>query len=184
MLPQLPPHQGHRVCKGGARFALPRRAAHAGRSLRDPQLGRQCDERVEAQQRRGGASNRTRMPLVLRFHPQMRPRFFQRHFQRPVTDKPGQPLRRRIRQPGLPRRPARACEPGPACGPRGTRGRGIREGRVKTQPRDDTLTAQRLDFGKPFQHRNTAVGHPDDLPVRPPARAAPQQRPRPGRAGQ
>src|SRR5713101_5142968 len=40
MIPQLPPHQGNRVRKGGARFTIPRRAAHAGRSLLDQQLGR------------------------------------------------------------------------------------------------------------------------------------------------
>ena len=96
MLPQLPPHQGNRVRKGGASFAIPRRAAHAGRSLLDQQLSRQRDDRVEAQQRRGGARNRAIIPLALRFHPEMRPRFFKRHFHGPATDKPGQHLRRRM----------------------------------------------------------------------------------------
>ena len=70
MIPQLPPYQGNRVRKGGASLAIPRCAAHAGRSLLDQQLGSQRDDGVEAQQRRGGASNRAVIPLALRFHPQ------------------------------------------------------------------------------------------------------------------
>jgi hypothetical protein len=46
MLPQLPPHQGNRVRKGGVRFTIPRRVAHAGRSLLDQQLSRQRDDCV------------------------------------------------------------------------------------------------------------------------------------------
>jgi hypothetical protein len=44
ILPQLPPHQGHRVCKCGTYFAIPRCAAHAGRSLVDQQMGSQRNE--------------------------------------------------------------------------------------------------------------------------------------------
>ena len=61
---------------------------------------RQRDDRVEAQQRRGGAGNGAIIPLALRFHPQMRPRFFKRHFHGPAPDKPGQHLRRGMLQIG------------------------------------------------------------------------------------
>src|SRR5919109_35470 len=44
MLPYLPPYQGNRVRKGRMRFAIPRRAAHAGHSLLDQQMGRQRDD--------------------------------------------------------------------------------------------------------------------------------------------
>ena len=80
VLPQLPPYQGNRIRKGRVSFVIPRRAAHASHSLFDQQLGRQCDDRVEAQQRWGGASNGALTPLALRFHPQMRPRFLKRYF--------------------------------------------------------------------------------------------------------
>ena len=105
MLPHLPPHPSNRVRKGGARFVIPRRTAHAGRSLFNQQLGGQRDNRIEAQQRWGGAGNGAIIPLTLRFHPQMRPYFFKRHFHRPATDKPGQHLLRGMteigRQQGL-----------------------------------------------------------------------------------
>ena len=72
MIPQLPPPQGHHIRKGRASFAIPRRAAQTGRSLLDQLLGGQRDDRVEAQQRWGGAGNSAIIPLALRFHPQMR----------------------------------------------------------------------------------------------------------------
>ena len=52
MIPQLPPHQGNRVRKGGASFAIPRWASHAGHTLFDQQRRVQGNDRVEAQQRR------------------------------------------------------------------------------------------------------------------------------------
>ena len=65
MLPQLSPHQGNRVRKGGARCAIPRRAAHAGHALFDQQMRVQRNDRVEAKQRRGGARNGPIIPLAL-----------------------------------------------------------------------------------------------------------------------
>src|SRR4029434_1821228 len=38
MIPQLPPHQGNRVRKGGTSFAIPRCASHAGYALFDTQM--------------------------------------------------------------------------------------------------------------------------------------------------
>ena len=65
----------------------------------------QCNDRLQAQQRRGRAGNGAIIPLALRFHPQRRPRFFKRDFHGPATDKPGQHLLRRMlqisRQQGL-----------------------------------------------------------------------------------
>jgi hypothetical protein len=49
-------------------------------------MGGQCDDRIEAQQRRGGSSHGSRMPLALRLQAQMRPRFLTRDFQGPATD--------------------------------------------------------------------------------------------------
>ena len=45
-------------------------------SFFDQQMRGQCNDRIEAHQRRGGTGNGPRIPLALRFHPQMRPRFF------------------------------------------------------------------------------------------------------------
>src|SRR4029453_3845742 len=50
MIPQVPPHPGHRVRKRGAGFAIPRGAAHTGRSLVDQQMRGQRYDRVEAHQ--------------------------------------------------------------------------------------------------------------------------------------
>ena len=48
MLPYMSPDQGHRIRKGGARFAIPRRASHAGGSLFDQQMRSQRDDRLQA----------------------------------------------------------------------------------------------------------------------------------------
>src|SRR5262245_8110385 len=92
MLPQLLPHPGNRIRKRGAGFAIPCRAAHTCRSFFAQQMRSQCNDRVEAQQRRSGTGNSLIIPLALRFHPQMGPRFFPRDFHRPATHKPGQYL--------------------------------------------------------------------------------------------
>jgi hypothetical protein len=57
MRPQLPPHQGNRIRKHGARFVLPCGAAPTGRSLVDQLLGDPRDNRLEAHQRWCGAGN-------------------------------------------------------------------------------------------------------------------------------
>ena len=92
MIPQLPPHQGNRVRKGRTSFAIPRGAAHTCRSLFQQQLGGQRNDRVEAQQRRGRTGDGPIIPLALRFHPQVGPRFFKCHFHRPATNNPRQHL--------------------------------------------------------------------------------------------
>src|SRR6266850_2892023 len=105
MLPYISPDQGHRIRKGGANFAIPRRASHAGRSLFDQQMRSQRDDRIQAQQGRCRAGNGTIIPLARRFHPQMGSCFLTRHFHGPATDKPGQHRRRGMiemrRQQGL-----------------------------------------------------------------------------------
>src|SRR5712691_3674380 len=106
-----------------------------------------------------------------------------RPFALPRRHEPWSPWGPLIRQHRLQRWPALACEPGPAYGPRGTRGWGILEGRIKTPTRDDTATAQGLDFVQQLQRRQTAVGHQGDLSSRQPAHDEPPQRPRPCRQG-
>ena len=100
MLPQLPPYQGYSIRKGGTRLTIPRRATHRGHSLLDQPRRVQRHDRVEAQQRRGGASHRAIMPLALRLPPQRRSCFFTRPFHRPAPDTPGQYLLRGIIQIG------------------------------------------------------------------------------------
>ena len=135
MIPPLPPHQGHRLRNRGARFVIPRGAAHTGRCLCDQQMSRQRHDRGEAHQRWGGAGKSSILPLALRCPPQLRPRCFPGHCHRPATPTPRQPLLAGMlpmrRQPGW-RFAAcwRVAHPSPAAGhrrlARGIPDRGVR----------------------------------------------------------
>src|SRR5262245_40195767 len=105
MIPQMPPNQGNGISKRGANFGIPSRDPNGDDFLLEKLMGGQGDDRIEAQQRWGRSGNGSRIPLALRLQAQMRPRFFQRDFYGPATDKPGQDLLRRLirvgRQQGL-----------------------------------------------------------------------------------
>jgi hypothetical protein len=100
MSPQMPPNQGNRISKRGANYGIPSRDPNAGGFLLEKLMGSQRDDRLEAQQRWGGSGNGSRILPALRLQAQMRPRFFQRDFYGPATDKPGQDLLRCLVQVG------------------------------------------------------------------------------------
>jgi len=89
MIPHMPPNQGHRISKRGAHVGIPSCDPDDSGFLLEKLRGGQRDDRIEAQQRWGGAGHGSRMPLALRLQAQMRPCVFQRDFYGPATDKPG-----------------------------------------------------------------------------------------------
>jgi hypothetical protein len=99
-----------------------------------------------------------------------------------LNEHPG-PWRPLIRQHRLQRRPPLPFEPGTACGPGLTWGRGIVESRVKTQPCHYTGTGQGRDLVQQLQSRKTAVCDKDDHTARQPPHHELDHLPRPCRQG-
>ena len=108
MVPQPPPHPSHGRRKGRARFAIPRGAAHPGRAQGAQQRRGPGHNRLAAHQRRCGTGHGLLLPLALRCHPQMGPRCFPRHCQRPAPHTPGQYLFAGLLQSG--RQPGGWCD--------------------------------------------------------------------------
>src|SRR5829696_1047952 len=94
--PQQTPYHSNRIGEGWHLFLVPRRLAYRQALTLDQAIRHQGDERKQGQDNRGRPRDRQVTPLPLRLHPEMRPRFFKRHFHPPAPDKPPQDLLRRV----------------------------------------------------------------------------------------
>src|SRR5262250_3275965 len=94
--PQTSPYERNRVGEGWQLFRVPSRQADWQDLPCAQAVCHQRHEREQPQQNRGGPSNRQVAPLSLRFHTQMRARFFEGDFHTPTPHKPGQDLQRRM----------------------------------------------------------------------------------------
>ena len=94
--PQTTPCERYRIGEGRPLFRVPSRQANRHGLSCAQAVCHQRHEREQSQKHRGRPRNRQVAPLSLRFHPQMRPRFFEGDFHPPTPHKPGQDLQRRM----------------------------------------------------------------------------------------
>ena len=92
LLPQVTADVSDDIGKGGVAFGIPSGCARRQRLPRRQVVGKQHDQREQAQQRRGSACNRLGTPLPLRFDTQMRPRFLESDFDIPAQHIPSDDL--------------------------------------------------------------------------------------------